>query len=48
MKVIVPKDDVKEKVLEFRDEGGEALLMAANMDAQIIGAEYAGLMMINV
>ena len=34
------KDDVKEKVLEFRDEGGEALLMAANMDAQIIGAEY--------
>lgn len=34
------KDDVKEKILEFRDQGGEALLMTANMDAQIIGAEY--------
>lgn len=37
---ISSKEDVKEKILEFREQGGEALLMAANMDAQIIGAEY--------
>jgi len=34
------KEDVKEKILEFREQGGEALLMTANMDARIIGSEY--------
>lgn len=34
------KVDVKEKILEFRRQGGEALLMSANIDAQIVGAEY--------
>jgi hypothetical protein len=34
------KDYVKDKILEFREQGGEAILMAANMDAQVIGSEY--------
>jgi len=32
--------EVREKILEFREGGGEAILMAANMDAQEIGSRY--------
>ena len=34
------KEEIKKNIIEFREQGGEAILMAANMDAEKIGIEY--------
>ena len=33
-------EDAREEMLQFRQNGGRAILMAANMDAEVIGARY--------